>query len=206
MKRIYSAVFAVAAWWAVIGQYVVTYAGKPDAPHYLSLFTILSNVLVALTFTAAAVAPDTRAGRILLAPAMATATALYITITGLVYYFMLASLYDLSGWTKTYNTLLHYILPPVYVLFWLAFVPKGTLRFPHAVWMLAAPLLYGVYTLVRGAIVSWYPYPFIDAAKLGYAQTFWNVGEFVIIFAVGSFAFVLMDRALGKMGREMPAR
>jgi hypothetical protein len=204
MARIYAAVFAVVGWWAVIGQYVVTYAGTPEAVHYLSFFTILSNILVALTFSVAALAPHGSAGKLLLRPPMATATALYITVTGLVYYFMLASLYDLSGWTKVYNSTLHYALPPAYVLFWLAFVQKGTLRLRHALWMLAAPMAYGVYTLARGAMVAWYPYPFLNAAELGYPRTFWNIGEFLIIFIVGALAFLLLDNVLGRFGKALP--
>ncbi len=206
MARIYAAVFAVVGWWAIIGQYVVTYAGTPEAVHYLSFFTILSNILVAVTFSVAALMPDSRVGRLLLAPPMATATALYITVTGLVYYFMLASLYDLSGWTKVYNSMLHYALPPAYVLFWLAFVQKGTLRFRHALWMLAAPIAYGFYTLARGAIVAWYPYPFIDAAELGYPRTFWNIGEFLVIFVVGALVFWLFDRVFARMRKFASAQ
>jgi hypothetical protein len=36
-----------------------------------------------------------------------------------------------------------------------------------AAW-LVYPLAWFVYTLARGAIVDWYPYPFVDVSELGY--------------------------------------
>ena len=34
---------------------------------------------------------------------------------------------------------------------------------------LVVPLAYLVYSLVRGAVVDWYPYPFMDPGEHGYA-------------------------------------
>jgi hypothetical protein len=114
----------------VIGQYVVsndhTVATTID---YFSYFTILSNILVAVTYTVAALAPESRLGRFLLGPPAALATVVYITVTGITYYLLLASLYDLSGWTKTFDHLLHYVIPPSFIVFWLVIIPKGTLQF-----------------------------------------------------------------------------
>ena len=36
--------------------------------------------------------------------------------------------------------------------------------------MLVYPIAWVVYSLVRGAIVDWYPYPFLDVETLGYAE------------------------------------
>jgi hypothetical protein len=32
------------------------------------------------------------------------------------------------------------------------------------------PVVWLTYTLIRGAIVGWYPYPFIDVGQHGYAK------------------------------------
>ena len=201
MKRTYAAVFAAVGWFAVIGQYFNAYAGTPNGFNYISFFTILSNILVALTLTSAALAPASAVGRFLNRPSIATATALYITVTGLVYYFLLADLYHLEGWTLQFDRLLHYVMPPAYVFFWLVFVPKGTLDLRHVPWMLVAPLAYGAYTLARGPLVDWYPYPFVDAATLGYPRTFRNIAEFLIFFAFMGSIYVLLDRLIGRFRR-----
>lgn len=195
MKRIYAGLFAAVGWFAIIGQYFQT---TTSAGNYFSYFTILSNVLVAVTLTSAALAPESRLARWLNGPPVATAAALYITVTGLVYLVLLAPLYHLEGWVLFFDQLLHYVVPPAFVLYWLAFVPKGTLHLGHVVAMLVFPFAYGVYTLLRGPFVGWYPYPFIDAATLGYPRTFTNIVEFTLFFAFAGSIYVLADRLIGK--------
>lgn len=204
MTRAYAGVFAAVGWFSVVGQYVNTYAGSlAGTINYFSYFTILSNILVAATLTSAALAlaRESGIGRLLNKPAVATATALYITVTGLIYFFILSHLYQLEGWTLQFDRLLHYVMPPAYVVFWLAFVPKGTLDLRNVVWMLVVPLVYGAYTLARGPVAGWYPYPFIDAATLGYPRTFRNTGEFIIFFAFMGSIYVLIDRLIGRLRR-----
>jgi hypothetical protein len=201
MKRIYAGVFAAVGWFAIVGQFILT---PTSAGNYFSYFTILSNLLVAATLTSAALMPDSAIARFFARPVVATSTAVYITVTGLVYYFLLAALYDLEGWTKQFDHILHYVVPPAYVLFWLAFVRKGTLHVGSIPWMLIAPLAYGVYTLARGPIVGWYPYPFVDVTELGYPHVFRNIVEFVIFFAFVSSIYVLIDRLVGRF-RTAPA-
>lgn len=196
MKRIYAAVFAAVGWFAIIGQFTLT---TTSTGNYLSYFTILSNILVAVTLTSAALAPESSVARFLDRPAVATSVAVYITVTGLVYYFILSKLYQLEGWVKNFDHILHYVVPPAFVLYWLVFVRKGTLHLGNVPWMLIAPLAYGIYTLLRGPIAGWYPYPFINAAELGYPHVFRNIVEFVIFFALVSSIYVLIDHVIGRV-------
>ncbi|MBK6825986.1 MAG: Pr6Pr family membrane protein [Chitinophagaceae bacterium] len=39
---------------------------------------------------------------------------------------------------------------------------------------LVFPAFYLTYTLIRGALVNWYPYPFVDAGNLGYVKVALN--------------------------------
>jgi hypothetical protein len=204
VARIYAFVFMAVGWFTVIGHYVSQPAlhSLGGTVNYLSFFTILSNTLVAATFTAAALAPQSRAGRFLLSPPVAMATAVYISITGLVFYFLLASLYDLHGWERRYDHLLHYVMPPAYVLWWLLFVPKGTLHFRNVPWMMLPPLVYGAWTLVHGAATGFYPYPFVDVAKLGYMSVLAHIAEFVFVFAFAGVVFVFLDRIIHYFGLQ----
>lgn len=199
MKRTYAGLFAAVGWFAVIGQYFVAHAGTlAGVVDYLSYFTILSNILVATTLTSVAIAPRSRPADFLTWPPVAMATAVYITVTGLTFYFILSRLYDLEGWTRHLDHLLHYVMPPAYVVFWLAFVRKGTLRLRHVVWMLAPPLIYAGWTVVHGAFSGFYPYPFVDISKLGYPKFFRNVGEFIVFFSLVGSICVLIDRLAGR--------
>ncbi len=201
MERTYAGIFAGAGWFAVIGQYVVsathTFAGTVD---YFSYFTILSNILVAATLTAAAVSPNAEPARFLLRPTVAMATAVYITITGLTYYFVLSDLSTLEGWTKHFDHLLHYVMPPGFVMFWLLFVEKGALHLRNVLWMMVPPLVYGAWTLIHGALSGFYPYPFVDVTKLGYPRVFLNIIEFVFIFGFAGVVCVFIDRLIHHLG------
>jgi hypothetical protein len=205
LQRAYAGAFALVGWFAVVGQYVVgrdfDLASTID---YFSYFTHLSNILVALTLSAAAVAPASPLGRWLLRPATALATVTYITITGLTYRFLLASLYDLSGWTLFFDRLLHYVMPPAFVLFWLVCVPKGRLTASNVLWMLVPPLVYAAYTFIHGPWTGFYPYPFVDLAKLGVLLTARNVLGFIVFFTLVGALFLLIDRAIARLRRDAP--
>jgi hypothetical protein len=63
--------------------------------------------------------------------------------------------------------LLHDLIPSLYLACWVIFVRKSSLLWKHAVWWLAYPAAYFAYTLLRGAALGWYPYPFLDANAFG---------------------------------------
>jgi hypothetical protein len=67
------------------------------------------------------------------------------------------------------NTVLHYIMPIAMMVDWLIaprFRPVPVSR--SFVW-LVFPLAYLFYSLIRGSIVDWYPYPFMDPSTHGWA-------------------------------------
>lgn len=198
MARLYAFVFMLVGWFSVIGHYIekLDFHSVAGTINYLSYFTMLSNTLVAATFTAAALFPDSRAGRFLLSPPVAMATAVYISITGLVFYFLLSRLYVIDGWEARYDHLLHYVMPPAYVLYWLLYIPKGWLHLQMVPRVIVPPLIYGIWTLVHGALSGFYPYPFINAARIGYANVFTHIAEFVLVFALAATVFVFLDRLI----------
>jgi hypothetical protein len=201
MLRAYAGVSGALGWSAIVGQY--TFA--KSTIDYFSFFTILSNLLVALTFTAAALFPQSSLGRFLLRPGPATATAIYITVTGIVYFFLLRHLYDLSGWRYVWDVIFHYVIPPLYALFWLAFIAKGTLHLRDVPAILIPPLVYGAYTLVHGALSGFYPYPFVNATNLGYARVFENILGFIVFFSLVGSIYVLVDRVISHFNRGASA-
>ncbi len=203
MGRFYAAAFAVVGWTAVVGQYFTGHAESISSTiDYFSYFTILSNVLVAATLTFAALAPRLPAGRFLLRPAVLLATNVYITVTGVTYYLLLAKLYHLTGWVLFYDRLLHYVMPPAFVLFWLLFVPRGGIGLRSAAWVLLPPLVYAVYTFVRGPLTGFYPYPFVDLPKIGLGLAARNVVGFVVFFYVVAIVFVGIDRLRARLGQS----
>jgi hypothetical protein len=52
------------------------------------------------------------------------------------------------------------------------------------------PLLWFVYTLARGALSHWYPYPFVDAATHGYGRVI--VNAMLVLLVLGAMAGIYL--------------
>lgn len=159
-----------------------------------SFFTIQSNILCGVTAALLAARPD-RDGALF---RVLRLDALFgITVTGIVYATVLAPIHEPKGWAETSsNTVFHYVVPIMTVLGWVLFGPRP--RIDPAVVRLALvwPVAWLAYTLVRGAIWDWYPYPFLDVPTHGYARVAVNaVGVTVVLAAVASL-FAWGDRRL----------
>ncbi|BEP15689.1 Pr6Pr family membrane protein [Acidothermaceae bacterium B102] len=159
----------------------------------LFFFTVESNILVVITTALLA----WRWERTSTAFASARMMALTgITLTGIVYHAVLGGLVELSGAGLLADILLHTVSPVMVVLGWLVFGPRR-LTTPTAVRVsIAFPLLYLVVTLVRGPIVHWYPYPFLDVATKGYAQVAVGSLAVAVVFFAVAFGTSWLDRKL----------
>ncbi|GAA4546498.1 Pr6Pr family membrane protein [Amycolatopsis samaneae] len=194
IARGWFALTALAALTGLVTQVVATANAAEDrfattagrVANLLCFFTIDSNLLVAVTTA-------------LLAFGLARATGLFpvawlcalvgITVTGVVYQVALAGLYDLHGLALFADTMLHKVSPIMCVLGWLLRGPRGVLTWRAVWWSLAYPLAWVTVTLIRGAFIDYYPYPFIDVTKLGYGQVALNcaiIGLFFIALAIGA--------------------
>jgi hypothetical protein len=121
-----------------------------------------------------------------------------ITVTGAVYHVALSSLFDLQGWDQLGNQLVHTVVPLLTVTGWLLCGPRGLTSAGVARWSLAFPLGWLAFTLVRGAFVHWYPYPFIDVTRLGYGGALFNCLWVAVLLLGLAAGATVVDRALGR--------
>ena len=161
----------------------------------LSYFTIWSNIVVAVLATLLALRPwrDSHLLRVLQLDAL-----IMITVTGLVYAVLLGPTATLSGWQYPANSLLHQITPLVTVIVFLVAGPRGRLAWRTIPEALVLPLVWVGYTLVRGAVIGAYPYPFIDVVRLGYGQVLINVVGIAVFGVIIGAIFVAIDRWLSR--------
>jgi hypothetical protein len=68
-----------------------------------------------------------------------------------VYSLVLRQLWDPEGLQKVADLFLHDAVPLFYLVFWATSVPKYTLRWQHAAWLLTYPLAYLLWALLRGS-------------------------------------------------------
>ena len=107
-----------------------------------------------------------------------------ITITGVVYHVARAHLLELDSWDLVADQILHTVVPILAVLGWFIFGPRG-LAPRRVVWLsLLFPIIWMAFTIIRGAIVHWYPYPFADVSALGYGKVTLN-GLWILLLYLG---------------------
>jgi hypothetical protein len=164
---------------------------------------VLTNLLVAVCLTSILISPASAAGRFFAKPSTLAAVALYIFIAGLVYNIILRSLWQPQGLQKLADNMLHVVVPFLYILYWLLFGPRYSLRWSHAVKWLVYPAAYLVYALVRGAMEGFYPYPFIDVKKHGYGQVALNSTALLVVFIIMGLAFIFIGKKRNE-GNRIP--
>lgn len=152
---------------------------SPSTSNLFSYFTVLSNVFGAGVLLVAAFrpVPDLVRG----------AAALYLGMTGLVFALLLSGL-DLGMLGAWQNTVLHQVMPVVLVVDWLLAPPRRGFAVARGLWWLIFPAAYLAYTLIRGAIVDWYPYPFLDPRPRGYPHVITMSVGIAIAFGVAALA------------------
>jgi hypothetical protein len=130
-------------------------------------FTILSNILYAKTSALLVIRPD-RNGPVF--TALRLSGVLAMTITGVVYHVALRGLHELHGIAKFADVMLHTVAPILALVGWLIFGPRAKITGRVILLSAAYPVLWLVFTLIRGAVIDWYPYPFLDAHAHGYGR------------------------------------
>ena len=175
------------------------YIHKPSAPvteniiRYFSYFTMESNIMVTLCAAFLLLAPRSKPGTFFSSPPVFSAITVYIIIVCLVYNLVLRPLYHLKGLESGANELLHVVIPVLFVLYWAVYLPKKQLTWNVLPWLIY-PLLYGIYTLIRGAFSGYYPYPFLNVVKIGYPHVMINFGFLLILFLTVSLILVFIAK------------
>ncbi|MCS5718770.1 Pr6Pr family membrane protein [Herbiconiux sp. CPCC 205763] len=161
--------------------------------HLFSYFTIQSNLFVLGTSIVLAlnIWKNGRVWRVLRFDAM-----LGIIITGLVYEGILAALVHPTGWALAATIGFHYISPWATLIGWFIFGPRP--RMPWSTTLLAFiwPVAWLVFTFVVGAIMNWYPYPFLDVTLIGFADSLRNCLVILLIGVIIAVVLTLLDRHL----------
>lgn len=142
--------------------------GVFNPTRFFLFFTILSN----LTATAVFIEGGRRqmTGRSPVPDMWRGAAVVFMTVTFVVFALLLRDLQEqLNTNIAWVDTVLHRVMPVAVMADWLIEPPHGQLGFRRALvpW-LAPPLVWTAFTMIRGALDGWYPYPFLDPDNGGY--------------------------------------
>ena len=198
--------FAFLGFSALVTEIATLVARHRFAPgDFFSYFTVEANLLTVISLMLSAFAASGRwSSRIL--ELYRGAVAFFMTTVILIFIVLLSG-YPASELTAVPwdNTVLHYVMPIVVILDWLLLSARRAVAVRTALMWLLGPLAYLVWSLARGAIVGWYPYPFMDPGRHGYLAVLLTS---VVIAVVLSVIVVVLAAAprWTALGRARPPR
>jgi hypothetical protein len=177
---------------AIAAQLLVGVQRGFSVVNFFSYFTNLSNIVAALVMLVAAVYMLRRREPTPTEDVIRGASVAGMVVVGIVFSVLLRN-EDLGALLPWVNTTLHYIMPVVVVMDWLFQPPRSNLAIGQIRFWSIFPLIYLGYTLVRGAVVGWYPYPFLNPANVGgYGGVLLYSLAIVVLFLLVSWVLIFM--------------
>ena len=192
--------FAVVGLTAIVSLLIHNASATADYNYlnFFSFFTVDANILAALVLLVAGAAA-LRGNQSRELSGLRGAVTTYMAITGIVYNLLLADLTEnLQTNVQWANVIVHILMPIVLVVDFLIDRTVHRLGLRNALWWLVFPLVWTAYTLIRGAIVDWFPYPFLDHRLHSIGVVALYVVGIAVAFFVVSTALAYSTRVLNR--------
>jgi hypothetical protein len=162
---------------------------------YFSYFTIESNLMNVVVLLVGGVVALRMPRDTDLFTTVRVSILAYAVVTGAVYNLLLRNLPSDGGHEppRWCNEVMHVYAPILILLDWM--LAPGVARIPwRRLWAVVAyPLAWLAFTLVRGAVTGWYPYPFLEPDGPGGVVSVLvyivGIAAFIVAFASGAIAF-----------------
>ena len=178
---------------AIVGQFAQSLSMVPDPAafvvNFFSFFTILSNALAAIvlligTWYCFRTARDPEWYNL-----TRGAIVTYMATTFVVYNLLLRDISLDQATTLPWSNEILHVWAPLYVILDWVLAPGRIPILWKQFWLIVVfPIVWVLYTMIRGAIVGWYPYPFLDPEiKPGVGYD----GVTVYVMAIESFILLV---------------
>ncbi len=206
IQLLFMLLIAVIAWTGVALQFYLARNNWPDLGlsslegtfRFFSYFTILTNIIVALSLTVSLLKPSSGTGRFFYSTDTQTAIAMYIFVVGIVYNLILRTLWSPKGLQLIVDNILHSIVPVLFTIYWIVYVPVEKMKFSRSINWLWYPGLYFLWVILFGSLTKFYPYPFIDANVIGYTKMLVHATVLLIVFILLGSIAIAIKRNVGR--------
>lgn len=192
--RRWALLIALLAAVSVVAQFLHLNALRAEPPAATAwdmarYFTILTNLLVAVTF--AVISRPIRDG---LPAAWVAALTFAMVMVGGIYHLLLSHLVSFTGlgWWADHG--LHTVGPLAILGWWLIHAPKRRLDYADLPIFVLWPAIYAAYALARGAQDGVYPYPFVDLTTLSRVAVAVNFAGLTVVFLLGGVGMISIGR------------
>lgn len=171
------------------------------AEEYFSYFTIQSCLINVVVLFVGGVLAWRHATDPVLYSVMRMSIVAYAVVTAGVYNGLLRNIPgDGFSGVQWPNEVIHVWIPVYILLDWLLSPGRPALSWTGLRIVVIYPVAWLAFTLVRGAITSWYPYPFLEPETGWLSVTVYIVGISGFIVAVGALAIAWSRRAGHRAG------
>jgi len=175
--------------------------GRFELGPFFSFFTIQANLIAIGVLVMEALGglglSDARRA------AFRGASVLYLTMTGLVYAVLLSQLPMVKEIVHPLADGVHHLLMPLWVLFdWVVEPPRDRPGYRRSLWWLSYPLGFLFFSLIRGAITGWYPYPFLSPDEPGGWMAVGIVSGVILLISCGLIGLILLLVPRGDRSRQ----
>lgn len=180
-------------WFSLIAQFLIMIQNSEvelfdSIIRFFTFFTILSNSLVAICFTAVLFTSSS----FFQSYKTQTAIAVYISIVAIVYNIILRFIWEPTGLQRIVDELLHVVNPIIFVAYWIMIKNKISLSYKFVFKILVFPLVYLFTVLLIGNFTTNYPYPFLNVNELGYTSVVINSVVISVAFFLVSIVFIYL--------------
>jgi hypothetical protein len=161
---------------------------------HFSYFTVLSNMLAAIIFTMLAMNPKRTSSlfRVLRLDAV-----IMMIVTGIIYNVLLNT-GEHEGWDFWSNGIQHIWGPLLVFIVFVICGPRGWISSRTIFASLILPILWLVYSLIRGSVTGAYPYDFLDVNANGMASVLAFVAQIVVFAIILGYLLMLIDKLMRK--------
>jgi hypothetical protein len=121
----------------------------------------------------------------------------FAVVTCVVYNVLLRGVPGEPGyvWPVWPNEVLHVWAPILLVFDWLFAPGRASIRLRASFWVLVYPLAWVAFSLARGSITGWWPYPFLDpTGPAGWPGVVGYIIGIALFFLLSAFVFVAVAK------------
>ena len=185
---------------ALVSQIIEKVVNNDMVPEeYFSYFTIQSAMITIVVLAVGGVMGLRRDTDTVLYTTIRVSVLAYAVVTAGVYNGLLRGIPDEGYVVSAWPGEIMHVWIPLFVLFdWLLSPGRPALRWTALRIVVIYPLAWVAFTLVRGAVTAWFPYPFLE-----FSTGFVSVALYIVAIA----AFIIGIASLGiAYSRRMSAR
>ena len=186
-------ILAAASLAGVATQFVIAVRTDFGLVNFFSYFTNLSNIFASVVFIWGTIRILRGSPNSARWEAIRGASVVYMAFVGIVFNTLLAGA-DLGGLLPWVNVVHHMLMPLVVVIDWMLLPPKVRLSLRTALIWVIVPVVYTAYSVIRGALVGFYCYPFFNPAVVG---GYGGVALYCVVLLAVFVVLALVIRAIG---------